>query len=115
MRGLTGSIGDWGYLYEQAFKHIQPGGYLEHLEFGIYTSASPDSNNPADVLYRRLSDLICEAGDKMGKEFRVAERIADRMRRAGTLQLNPFIPISILFPPALSFIVLYITLARSVN
>ena len=71
-------------------------------------------------MYRRFTDLICEAGDKMGKEFRIAERIADRMRRAGTLQLNPFIPIqtkqiSILFPPALPFIVLCITLVRSVN
>lgn len=87
MRGLTGCIGDWAYLYKQTFEHIQPGGYLEHLEFGIYTSASPDSNNPADVLYRRVSDLICEAGDKMGKDFRIAEHIADRMRRAGFVDI----------------------------
>ncbi|OCL02276.1 S-adenosyl-L-methionine-dependent methyltransferase [Glonium stellatum] len=90
LRGLTGSVGDWSALYKQAFihetRHLQPGGYLEHLEFAVYpTSSNPD--NPGAAMYKRFGDLICEAGDKMGKEFLIAESIGDRMREAGFVDI----------------------------
>lgn len=29
LRGLSGSFEDWGSIYQQAFKHLSPGGYIE--------------------------------------------------------------------------------------
>lgn len=29
LRGLSGAFRDWGYVYQQAFKNLKPGGYIE--------------------------------------------------------------------------------------
>ncbi|KAF2110998.1 S-adenosyl-L-methionine-dependent methyltransferase [Lophiotrema nucula] len=84
VRGLTGCVKDWPYLYQQAFKHLKPGGYFEHLEFSIDTNASPTSTNLADRLYTRYTSNVFNLGEeKTGMTFRTIEYMKGYMLGAG--------------------------------
>lgn len=45
IRGLSGAFRDWGAVYKEAFKHLQPSGILEVADFGAVRlgEAIPDS------------------------------------------------------------------------
>ncbi|KAL8926742.1 MAG: hypothetical protein Q9208_002816 [Pyrenodesmia sp. 3 TL-2023] len=45
IRGLSGAFRDWGAVYKEAFKHLQPNGILEVADFGAVRlgEAIPDS------------------------------------------------------------------------
>ncbi|KAF2644473.1 S-adenosyl-L-methionine-dependent methyltransferase [Massarina eburnea CBS 473.64] len=84
IRGLTGCIRDWPYLYSQAYNHIKPGGYFEHLEFSITTNADPDSDKHSDKVFTAFSESILGVGDKhTGMTFRTIEFMKDYMVNAG--------------------------------
>ncbi|KAM3078495.1 hypothetical protein ACMFMG_006371 [Clarireedia jacksonii] len=36
IRSLFGSVPDWPKVYEQAFKHLKPGGFIEQIEPSLY-------------------------------------------------------------------------------
>jgi hypothetical protein len=80
IRNLHGSIGDWPALYAQCFRHTKPGGWIENLEFGIATKS--DTVGP-DHVYNQWNNLFAECGEKMGKTFKVADRIKQQIIDAG--------------------------------
>ncbi|CAI6334924.1 unnamed protein product [Periconia digitata] len=86
IRGLTGCIRDWPYLYSQAYAHLKPHGYIEHLEFSISTSANPDpeTSTHAEKLLTSFSSSILRAGDTYtGMTFRTISLMKPLLVEAG--------------------------------
>lgn len=69
IRGLTGCITSWPALYAQCLRALKPGGWIEHLEFSVQTSASPHSSAYADQILTAFSDSILSTGQRTGKPF----------------------------------------------
>ncbi|OKL62178.1 hypothetical protein UA08_02763 [Talaromyces atroroseus] len=65
-RGLSGAFRDWHAVYEQAFKHLTPGGYIEVVESdpaaNIVTSPNPDPHS----YYNILASAMRSAADSLG-------------------------------------------------
>jgi hypothetical protein len=76
IRDLYGSIGDWSALYQSAYKHLKPGGWFEDLELDI--RAHSDVVTDPEHIFYRWNRVFQEAGEKMGKTFKIA--IGPRMR-----------------------------------
>jgi ubiquinone/menaquinone biosynthesis C-methylase UbiE len=85
IRGLYGAISDWENLYHQAYKHIRPGGYIEHLDFEMsaYCLDSEDANAPRTDAYKILEDNLREAGKLLNKDFDTTDRMTERLSKAG--------------------------------
>ncbi|KAF2263573.1 S-adenosyl-L-methionine-dependent methyltransferase [Lojkania enalia] len=84
VRGLTGCIKDWNYLYQQCYKHLKPGGYFEHLEFSVTTNADPNSDNHADKMYTQFSSSIINVGEqKTGMTFHTIDNLTKYMKDGG--------------------------------
>ena len=52
IRGLFGSIADWPALYQQIYKHLAPGGYVEQLEWSLQKKSPDGTLTPDRALYR---------------------------------------------------------------
>ncbi|KAF2010609.1 S-adenosyl-L-methionine-dependent methyltransferase [Aaosphaeria arxii CBS 175.79] len=89
VRGLTGCVRDWPYLYEQAYKHLKPGGYFEHLEFSIDTNADPNNPAHAHQMYTQFSNSILSLGDnRTGMTFRTIRHMKSYMLAAGFVDVE---------------------------
>lgn len=82
LRWLCGAISDWPKLYRQIHAHIKPGGWIQHLEISIEFKSDDDTVGP-DHIMTQWSRTFIEAGDKMGKTFRIADNAAELIRQAG--------------------------------
>ncbi|KAF2186779.1 S-adenosyl-L-methionine-dependent methyltransferase [Zopfia rhizophila CBS 207.26] len=88
VRGLTGCIRDWPYLYQQCYKRLKPGGYFEHLEFSVETNANPNSDNHADKIYTSFSTSIIKLGEEeTGMTFHTIKNMVGYMRDAGFVDI----------------------------
>ncbi|PNP61702.1 hypothetical protein FNYG_13563 [Fusarium nygamai] len=76
IRDLYGSIDDWFALYKRAYRHLKPGGWFEDLELDI--RAHSDVITDPEHIFNRWNRVFQEAGEKMGKTFKIA--IGSRMR-----------------------------------
>jgi len=72
VNGLYGSIRDWPALYKQIYKHLKPGGWYEQSEVSV-TWRSDDGSIPEGHPFQRWSDIFVEAGEKIGKTFRILD------------------------------------------
>lgn len=89
VRGLTGCIRDWPYLYSQCYKHLKPGGWFEHLEFSVQTNANPASDVYADKMYTAFSSSILNVGEAhTGMTFRTVEYMKGFMVGAGFVDVE---------------------------
>ncbi|KAL3957292.1 hypothetical protein ACCO45_007870 [Purpureocillium lilacinum] len=54
LRALYGSISDWGELYRQVFRALEPGGWLEDFELRIHlhSDAPEERDNPEHIFKR---------------------------------------------------------------
>ncbi|RMZ75451.1 hypothetical protein DV737_g5297, partial [Chaetothyriales sp. CBS 132003] len=84
LRALFGTLSSatWPGLYEQCLRFLRPGGWVEHIEYGCIACCDDGSEKP-DSNIIRLSELATAMSESMNLEFRVAERIAERLRAAG--------------------------------
>lgn len=80
IRNLHGSIADWPALYAQSFTHLKPGGWLEDLEFDIRTQS--DVVGP-DHVYNQWNDLFAECGERMGRTFKISNKMKQYITEAG--------------------------------
>lgn len=72
IRALYGSISDWPALYEQAYRTLRPGGWIEDFEFTITLhSDSPEVKDDPDHIFKRWANIFHEAGDKMNRTLRI--------------------------------------------
>ncbi|RYP09002.1 hypothetical protein DL765_008599 [Monosporascus sp. GIB2] len=70
MRYLLGSIIDWTALFNQAYKVLKPGGYLESYEASV-RQESDDGSIPPGSAMDQWGKLFWEAGRKLRRSFRV--------------------------------------------
>jgi len=84
MRYLTGSIPDWKKVYEQAYRCLKPGGWLEHTDFTIEVCCD-DGSVPKGTTYDWWSQFFVDAGNKIGRTFLVTKdnQNAGWMKEAG--------------------------------
>ncbi|KAI5356982.1 Putative S-adenosyl-L-methionine-dependent methyltransferase [Septoria linicola] len=82
VRSLYGSIADWPELYERIFTHLKPGGWFEQVEYSVCWRTDDDSIPPGHVFHEASRNYI-EAGEKMGRTFRIWEMQKDLIDRAG--------------------------------
>jgi hypothetical protein len=82
IRELFGCIPDWDYFFQQAFNHTKPGGYVEIVEHSVYPT-SDDGSMGKDHFYHTWGKVVIEMGEKFGKSFTIWEESAERMRKAG--------------------------------
>ncbi|KZL77266.1 UMTA protein [Colletotrichum tofieldiae] len=84
-------IDDWQRLYNQAFAHLKPGGWVENMEFDIQTrSENPAIENDPTHIHKRWSTFFWEAGDIHGRSFCIAQddRMEKYMRQAGFVDVQ---------------------------
>ena len=82
LRCLMGSISDWPALYRQAYEHLKPGGWIQHLDMDI-RFVSEDSTVGDDHIMAQWSQTFIDAGEKLGKTFDIPNRMAGYLRDTG--------------------------------
>ena len=88
MRWLVGSVSDWNALYEQAFRALRPGGWLESYE-GFAGAESDDDSIPADSPIGQWGKIFINFGETIGRSFTI---VADEVQRKG-MQAAGFVDI----------------------
>ncbi|PQE32049.1 SAM dependent methyltransferase protein [Rutstroemia sp. NJR-2017a WRK4] len=87
IRSLFGSIPDWPKVYEQAFKHLKPGGFIEHIEPSLYLRSDDGTLAPDNPL-NRFADLFNQAGERTGQSMDLCPTMASDMTTAGFINLR---------------------------
>jgi hypothetical protein len=87
IRELFGCIPDWDFFFQQAFEHIRPGGYIEIVEHSVHPISDDDTMGP-DHFYHEWGKVVLEMGEKFGKTFAIWEESAERLRKAGFLDVT---------------------------
>ncbi|KAL9532416.1 Methyltransferase [Sphaerulina musiva] len=82
IRGLFGSISDWPTLYQQCYSHLQPGGWIEQVEWSIQNRSADGSLRPNSTL-AKWSMYGIECGRRLKKTFKIAEEMAGMITSAG--------------------------------
>ncbi|KAM0228040.1 hypothetical protein ACHAPO_011068 [Fusarium lateritium] len=82
LRAMTGSIRDWPRLFDQAFKNLSPGGYIELMD-PIYPVVSDDGTVSKDSAVYKWSKLMNEAATKLGSALDSALTYKDQLIKAG--------------------------------
>ncbi|RPA91878.1 S-adenosyl-L-methionine-dependent methyltransferase [Choiromyces venosus 120613-1] len=79
-RFMLGSIKDWNKYFEQAFRHIKSGGYLEVKEgvLEVYSQRGPCTENIA-----KFFELLRESGTKSGRPMTGVEDFKSKMEAVG--------------------------------
>lgn len=89
IRALYGSIPDWNALYQKAFDHLEPGGWIQNLEMDCQL----DSDHvalPADHIFHRWAQLFYQGGEKMGRTFAISKghTMRDGLEAAGFVDIE---------------------------
>ncbi|KAI5455628.1 S-adenosyl-L-methionine-dependent methyltransferase [Mariannaea sp. PMI_226] len=72
IRALYGSISDWNKLYDQAYKTMTPGGWIEDFEMNITLySDLPEIKNDPSHIFKQWATVFLEALDRIGKTGRI--------------------------------------------
>jgi len=82
IRGLLGSIADWPALYQQAYRHMVPGAYIEQVEWSVHCR-SLDGSLSTNPVFVRWSEETLRCGTLTGKTYEIAENMAGLIREAG--------------------------------
>ncbi|KAI4688976.1 hypothetical protein J4E81_007693 [Alternaria sp. BMP 2799] len=87
IRELFGCIPDWDFFFQQAYKHTKPGGWIEIVEHSVCPTSDDGSMGP-DHFYHTWGKVVVEMGDRFGKTFTIWEESAERIRRAGFVDVT---------------------------
>jgi hypothetical protein len=87
IRALLGSIGDWPAFYKQAYRHLKPGAYIEHIEVSIDIKSDDGTVGPDSPLVM-FSSLFAEAGQITGQTFRVSDIMKEEIQAAGFVKIT---------------------------
>ena len=82
IRCLYGSIANWPELYERVYAHLRPGGWFEQVEYSVCWRTDDDSI-PEGHIFHDASKSYIEAGEKMGRTFRIWEMQKELIDNAG--------------------------------
>lgn len=82
------SLKDWPHFYQEAFKVLKPGGWVESQEFS-YKRYSDDNTIPADSVVTRWEDLWTEGINKLGLKGHCDPNLVVRqMQDAGFINIT---------------------------
>lgn len=81
-RNLAGSVRDWPALYQSMMAYLNPGGFVEIVDYSIYAYSDDDSLAKAPNTTKWLA-LTAEASAKFGKSIDVAHKHKQWMLDAG--------------------------------
>jgi len=89
LRALYGCVPDWEALYAQAFRHVKPGGWFEHVERECRLQ-SDYTPIPTDHVFNKWADLFYTGGEKTGRSFAIAEghQMKDLMEKVGFVDVH---------------------------
>ncbi|KAK2765937.1 hypothetical protein FQN54_007452 [Arachnomyces sp. PD_36] len=65
-RGLSGAFSDWPAIYQQAFAHLKPGGYIEVTEFDLAADRLRTPNAPTNSYLSIYVSAIRSAAEAAG-------------------------------------------------
>jgi SAM-dependent methyltransferase len=72
VRGLYGCVKDWPQFYREVMDHLKPGGWYEQVEYSVHWRAD-DGSIPEGHVFQQWSELFVEAGERIGKTFRILD------------------------------------------
>ncbi|KAB8295732.1 hypothetical protein EYC80_008557 [Monilinia laxa] len=87
IRALFGSIHDWDDLYAQAYKHLKPGGFIQHIEPSLYIHCDDDTV-PLDSPLHRFAELFNKAGERTGQSMDLCPTMSSKIAQAGFVNLQ---------------------------
>lgn len=82
IRGMGGAIGDWPKLLQQAYENLNPGGFVEVLDFEAWASTD-DNSLPEYSAYHQYQTLLSEASESFGKLMNVSPKFQEYVQAAG--------------------------------
>ncbi|KIX08590.1 uncharacterized protein Z518_03246 [Rhinocladiella mackenziei CBS 650.93] len=82
VRALYGSVSDWPAFYDQVYQHLKPGAWFEQVEYSVDWRTDDDSI-PSGHIFTLASASYEEAGERMGKTFRILDLQKDYVEQAG--------------------------------
>ncbi|KAI9780889.1 MAG: hypothetical protein M1816_002635 [Peltula sp. TS41687] len=82
LRTMGGSIRDVPRLLQQAYDHLNPGGWIEWQEYET-TSKTDDNSFPPDSAMLKWIENLNVAADKFGKVMNIAPLIKESVQKAG--------------------------------
>lgn len=92
IRYLLGSFNDrdWERVYAEAFKNLNPGGWIEQLEVDTHFLCDDDSiaNVASDSPLHSWGKYMIEAGKKSGKKLDTAVTMRDKIEAAGFTNIH---------------------------
>lgn len=88
-RLLIGSIPNWEQLYGKAYKHLQPGGWLQDCEMDVKVE-SDHVDFPDDHIFNEWGRLYYEAGERSGRTFAIScgHTMRDTMEKVGFVDVQ---------------------------
>lgn len=86
-RGMAGGIKNWDRLYEQIYRHLKPGGWVEMQEYEGWVRSDDGSLENAKPL-SRWQEQIDEASTKFGKKLNIAETHKQKLLDAGFVNVR---------------------------
>jgi cyclopropane fatty-acyl-phospholipid synthase-like methyltransferase len=86
-RGLCGGIADWARFYGQVYRNLNPGGWLEIVEYAGHIRSDDDTIQRAPWTRRWVGE-VCEASRKFGKTFTVAHMHKKGLEDTGFLDVR---------------------------
>ncbi|KAK1760048.1 S-adenosyl-L-methionine-dependent methyltransferase [Echria macrotheca] len=89
VRALYGCVPDWKAFYKQAFEHVKPGGWFEHVEREVKIE-SDHVRIPPDHVFNVWANLFYTGGEKMGRSFAIAggHQMRELMEGAGFVDVK---------------------------
>ncbi|KAF4911812.1 Secondary metabolism regulator LAE1 [Colletotrichum fructicola] len=81
-RDMNGSFADWEGVIAQAYKNLEPGGYLE-IQDSIWPPVCDDGTLKEDSALYKWSHLLVEACDKIGRPINQTNKRPAMMEAAG--------------------------------
>lgn len=82
IRSMAGSIGNWHRLLQQAYRHLNPGGYIEVQEFEVWIRSDDGSIERAPYI-RQWQEGLNQAAEKIGKPMLVAPHLKRWLGESG--------------------------------
>ncbi|KAI5459466.1 S-adenosyl-L-methionine-dependent methyltransferase [Mariannaea sp. PMI_226] len=90
IRYLQGSIDDWSKLYNQAYKALKPGGWIEHIEPDLQMlSENPDIDVGKDHIFTEWANTFRKVGETMGRNFDFSNgKLEELAKNAGMVNVT---------------------------
>merc|ERR1712093_460683 len=81
-RMMTSSFADWGRFFEQSFRHMTPGGYIEMADI-CFPVEFVDDTMPEDSALKKWAGLILDGTRTIGRPIDSAKKYKEQLEKAG--------------------------------